>query len=349
MHPVRAWLDAFKVGGRLPLRAPGSAFERRHAVEYRPEQETLGPRDSYAAWCSSRAKARKIPRSAVGSTRRSAAAALRACARLALAPRPTGRIGCEATAGRCRARRRISRLLHCNSRSRWWLRKVPVLIGVWSTRLSSRLATLNLTRAADVSHRRRKRSRPKAGASAQRRRGGTPRRADGRSQESARLARMNTTPHRNHQPRLLLFGPVFNSMSPLECAAWSAKREPSADLERVEPRADGMHCGGVDVNRVGLGQLVLDPRAGADLDLSVTGEVRAHVRRCPFRLCRRPLCRSSLRVLRGSRCDRRRPRQHRHPGRLSLPSIWPNHSSKVRLVFARCGPRRPISKKGITE
>ena len=50
------------------------------------------------------------------------------------------------------------------------------------------------------------------------------------------------------------------------------KEEPAADLERVEPGAQRMRRGGVDVNGVGLGQ-VLDARAGADLDLGVAGEV----------------------------------------------------------------------------
>ena len=153
-HPVRAWLDALKVGGRLlfPLQAAHSTGNM--LLITRPEQGDAWPARFYAGWCSSPAKAARTRRSAVGSTRRSAAAARGACARCVSAPRGRGLPGCKATAGRSRPRRRISRLFHCNLRSRW-LRKVPFLIVVWSTRLSGRPAMADLARAADVGHRRR--------------------------------------------------------------------------------------------------------------------------------------------------------------------------------------------------
>ena len=105
-HPVRAWLDALKVGGRLlfPLQAAHSSGDM--LLITRPEQGDAWPARFYAAWCSSPAKAPRTAPSAVGSTRRSAAAAQRACARSSSAPRRRGLPGCKATAGRCRRRRR---------------------------------------------------------------------------------------------------------------------------------------------------------------------------------------------------------------------------------------------------
>ena len=74
-HPLRAWLDALKPGGRLvfPLQAAGSTGAM--LIVTRPERGEAGRRGCSGAWCSSPARARKIPRWAASSTRRSAAAA----------------------------------------------------------------------------------------------------------------------------------------------------------------------------------------------------------------------------------------------------------------------------------
>ena len=94
---------------------------------------------------------------------------------------------------------------------------------------------------------------------------------------------MNTTPVSNRAGHASPpSGRVTISIAPLEPAAWRGKTSLPAGLQRVEPGANGMRGGGVDVDGVGLGQ-VLDAGTGADLDLAVAGEIgggaRGDVRR----------------------------------------------------------------------
>jgi protein-L-isoaspartate(D-aspartate) O-methyltransferase len=94
-HPVRAWLDALNVGGRLlfPLQAAHSTGDM--LLITRPEQGYGWP---------ARFLSGVVFIACVGA--QDAAAAQRACARCVSAPRRRGRPGCKATAGRCRPRRR---------------------------------------------------------------------------------------------------------------------------------------------------------------------------------------------------------------------------------------------------
>ena len=72
-HPVRAWVDALKPGGRLvfPLQAAGSSGAM--ALVTPLSAATPGRRACSGTWCSSPAKGRRMPRWAASSTRRSAA------------------------------------------------------------------------------------------------------------------------------------------------------------------------------------------------------------------------------------------------------------------------------------
>ena len=105
-HPLRAWLDALKVGGRLvfPLQAARSSGAM--LLVTRPQRGDAWPArfligvvfiacEGAQDACDRRAS----------STRRSAAAGRSGCARCASATRRAGPTGCAATAGLCRPRR----------------------------------------------------------------------------------------------------------------------------------------------------------------------------------------------------------------------------------------------------
>ena len=106
-HPVRVWLDALNVGGRLlfPLQAERSSGAM--LLVTRPERG-----DAWPARIFSRRRVHRLrgrpgrARSPASSTRRSAAAARAKCARCGSAAGRAPPTGSAATAGRCRPNRR---------------------------------------------------------------------------------------------------------------------------------------------------------------------------------------------------------------------------------------------------
>ena len=110
-HPLRAWLDALNLGGRLRLSSPGRGIDRVDA--YRDAARTRRCVAGAPVLGRGVHPLRRGARSRNGpQTRRGVAPRRRGdgCARCALAARPATPTGFEATAGRCRPSRRGSAL-----------------------------------------------------------------------------------------------------------------------------------------------------------------------------------------------------------------------------------------------